>query len=118
MVSIVSLTKEIAKASKYRGSSFNLFLVLKVCTSPQSTSLLTILQCLLQIDPEDDSSDLIWEILVTTAQRAVALESKEAAAIRESGPAIFLCLIINWHGERDKTTKYCNINYHHLLALN
>nr|XP_026693262.1 inverted formin-2 isoform X12 [Ciona intestinalis] len=47
----------------------------KVCNSPQANNLLTILQCLVQLNPDDRVSDLAWEALVTIAQKAAVLET-------------------------------------------
>ena len=51
--------------------------MLQVCDSPQANHLLTILQCLVQLSPEDDLSDYIWKIVDTIVQRAVCIENEE-----------------------------------------
>uniref|UniRef100_H2Z1H7 FH2 domain-containing protein n=1 Tax=Ciona savignyi TaxID=51511 RepID=H2Z1H7_CIOSA len=42
-----------------------------VCNSPQANHLLTILQCLVQLNPDDQVSDLAWKALGTLAEKAV-----------------------------------------------
>ncbi|XP_078494219.1 inverted formin-2 isoform X4 [Ciona intestinalis] len=51
----------------------------KVCNSPQANNLLTILQCLVQLNPDDRVSDMAWEALVTIAQKAAVLETEAEA---------------------------------------
>uniref|UniRef100_H2Z1H6 Inverted formin, FH2 and WH2 domain containing n=1 Tax=Ciona savignyi TaxID=51511 RepID=H2Z1H6_CIOSA len=50
-----------------------------VCNSPQANHLLTILQCLVQLNPDDQVSDLAWKALGTLAEKAVVVETEEEA---------------------------------------
>ena len=50
---------------------------MQVCNSPQANHFLTILQCLLQLNPEDHLSDVVWEILDKSVQRMVAIDNEE-----------------------------------------
>ncbi|CAH1778221.1 unnamed protein product [Owenia fusiformis] len=48
----------------------------KICSTPQSTVLLSVLQNLLQIDPESKTCDTAWHMIERATQSAVLLEEQ------------------------------------------
>ncbi|XP_058825846.1 inverted formin-2 isoform X1 [Topomyia yanbarensis] len=65
----------------------------QVAGTPQEIPFLSILQHLLQIDPKEPISDIIWDTAETLVHRATLLENKEASVRLLRAPSIqkFAC---------------------------
>ncbi|KFB40741.1 hypothetical protein ZHAS_00008168 [Anopheles sinensis] len=66
---------------------FNAILA-QVAGTPQATPFLSILQHLLQIDPKEQISDIVWDTAETLVHRATLLEDKEASARLLRAPSV------------------------------
>uniref|UniRef100_A0A182JXA0 FH2 domain-containing protein n=1 Tax=Anopheles christyi TaxID=43041 RepID=A0A182JXA0_9DIPT len=64
------------------------FIHRKVAGTPQATPFLSILQHLLQIDPKEQISDIVWDTAETLVHRATLLEDKEASARLLRAPSV------------------------------
>ncbi|XP_052890815.1 uncharacterized protein LOC128299021 [Anopheles moucheti] len=66
---------------------FNAILA-QIAGTPQATPFLSILQHLLQIDPKEQISDIVWDTAETLVHRATLLEDKEASARLLRAPSV------------------------------
>uniref|UniRef100_A0AAG5CZ76 FH2 domain-containing protein n=1 Tax=Anopheles atroparvus TaxID=41427 RepID=A0AAG5CZ76_ANOAO len=66
---------------------FNAILA-QVAGTPQATPFLSILQHLLQIDPKEQISDIVWDTAETLVHRATLLEDKETSARLLRAPSV------------------------------
>ncbi|XP_035782128.1 serine/arginine repetitive matrix protein 2-like isoform X2 [Anopheles albimanus] len=66
---------------------FNAILA-QVAGTPQATPFLSILQHLLQIDPKEQISDIVWDTAETLVHRATLLEDKESSARLLRAPSV------------------------------